>query len=250
WWAQYDGEEKVKEFFDMEEVEVYDRRTGLEEGLKLFRELICTGEGVPKNSLPGAMSQNHVRMQNAFVLGKAAMLVGVYGLQNETAKLVSEDSVLKMFYTPFIDGAKTDEQGNPIKIMITDGQDFMFIPKASKNKDLAKKFLCWISTNEMCRAYTRYTSFAAPYKYNTDNIEGISALAQCMIDETKDIVMVGHIFSENPIVNQLRLLVWGSNSSPYDKMVLNNITPREALQGASDFAKGQWSNLQREFFGA
>lgn len=247
WWAQYDGYDKVKAYYDMETVEVYNQREGLKKGLEIFRELICTGEGVPKNSLDGAMSKNHIRMQNDFILGRAAMMVGVYGLQNETAQLVDEDTVLKMFYPPFIEGAKTDENGDPIRIMISEGQDFMFIPSASQNKDLAKKFLLWISTNNMCRAYTRYSSFIAPYKYDMQNIEGVSALTQSMIDVVEDVVMVGHIFSQNPIVSQLRLLVWGNNSSPYASMVVSNTTPQEAMDAAYNFAKGQWPGLCEEY---
>lgn len=252
WWAQYDGYDKVKEFFEMETVDVYseENRPGLKKALELFRELICTGQGVPKNSLKGAISKNHVLMQNDFVLGKAAMLVGVNGLQNETEKLVDPDSVFKMFYTPYIDGAKVDQEtGEPIKIGISLGQDFMFIPSASQNKELAKKFLVWISTEEMCRSYSRYSSFVAPYYYNTENIEGVSPLTQSLLDESEGIQMLGSIYSSNPIVMQLRLGIWGGNTAPYESMVVNNLTPSQALRNAESFARSQWQALQNEFFG-
>ena len=251
WWAQYDGEQKIRDFYEMETVDVYkpENRKGLEEALNLFREFVV-GEGRPINSLPQAMSKNHIMMQSDFVLGNAALLVGIYGLQNETASIIAEDTVLKMFYVPFIEGAQTDpETEKPVKIAINEGQDFMFIPSASANKDLAKEFLLWISTNDMCRSYTRYSSFAAPYKYDKTNIEGVSSLTQCLIDETEDLVILGHMLSSNPIVNQLRLLPWGSNTNPYENMILNGARPREVLETAYTYAKGQWGPLQDEFFG-
>ena len=246
WWAQKDGEAKLKEFYEMETVDVYNQRPGLESALNEFRSLICTGEGVPKNSLDGAMSKNHIRMQNDFILGKAAMMVGVYGLQNETKDLIDENTVLKMFYPPFIDGAQVDENGNPVKIMVTQGQDFLFIPSASKNKDLAKKFLLWISTNDMCRTYTRYSSFLSPYDYDMDNIEGVSALTQSIIDASKDIKMVGPILSSNPIVNQLRLHVWGGLTAPYADMVVKNLTPKQAISNAAAYANSLWDAIRKE----
>lgn len=248
WWAQLDGEEKLKEFYEMETVEVYapNARPGLKKALELFRELICTGTGVPKNSLDGAMSKNNIRMQNDFVLGKAAMMVGVYGVENETKDLIDPDTVLKMFYIPYIDGTQ-EKDGKPIKIMALEGQDFMFIPSASKNKELAKKFLLWISTERMCREFTRTTSFAAPFKYDRDNIEGVSALTQSMMDASEDIVMVGHSFSSNPIVNQLQLFVFGANWPPYADMVTKNMTPQEVLETAYSTAKAKWGPLSEQF---
>ena len=250
WWAQYDGYDKVKAFYDMETVDVYRQREGLKKALDLFREFSVTGEGVPKNAMNQAMSMNHVRMQNAFILNKAVFMVGVYGLQNETKKLITEDQVLRMIYPPFIEGAKkkagTDDYE---KIMISEGQDFMFVPAKSENKDLAKKFLLWISTNDMCREYTKHASFLAPYKYDMDNIEGVSRLSQDQIDVFKEIRMTGHIFSQNPIVSQLQLLAWGNNTSPYAEMVLSNLSSTEAINRAASFAESQWSALQEKYFG-
>ena len=84
------------------------------------------------------------------------MLSGYYGIINETASYIDPDCDLKVFF-PAIEGAKTDENGNPIIINIADSSkcDFMFISKASTVKDYAKKFLVWISGRDCASAYIK-----------------------------------------------------------------------------------------------
>ena len=237
WWAQYDGAEKIKAFYDPESAEVYKDRTGLKEALEIFRNLICTGEGEPKNSLQGAMSKNNILMQNDFVQGKAAMLVGVYGVLNETASIIPDDFDMRMFM-PYIEEAQKDADGNPINIIICTDFDFMFIPKASTNKDYAKKFLLWISTQDMAAAYLKYTNSLSSFECDTSKVEGLSSLTQSIVENSKDMeIVIGT--SDNPLTQSGKIVVWPAGE-PYTSMVLKNKTPSEVITEQYQYVASRW----------
>ena len=255
WWGQYDGQEALEEFYAMETVDVFkpENRQGLEKALEIFQEFSCSGEGTPINALDGCMSKNHLTMQRDFVMGKAAMQAGVYGLVNETKEIIDpEKTVLRFFYAPFVDGAKVDEEtGEPIKISVNLGQDFAYVPAKSHNIDLAKKFILWTSTQDMCRLYSQSTAFPAPYYADYSNIEGADKITQDILDATQEAVIVGYTNTTNPISNQERLNIWTGTGDPYQDMVLNNTSPKTVLQRCYDYVNTDeiWGAYWEEFFG-
>ena len=243
WWAQYDGAEKIKSFYDPQSAETYKDRKGLEEALNVFRNLICTGEGEPKNSMQGAMSKNNILMQNDFVQGKAAMLVGVYGVLNETSAIVPEDFDMRMFM-PYIDGAKKGENDKPINIIVYTDFDFMFIPKASQNKDYAKKFLLWISTQDMAAAYLKYTNSLSSFACDTANVEGLPSLTQSIVENSKDMeIVIGT--SDNPLTQSGKIVVWPAGE-PYTSMVLKNKTPKEIIEEQYQYVAARWDTWEED----
>lgn len=243
WWAQYDGEAKVKAFYDPASAEVYKEREGLKKALEIFRNLICTGEGTAKNSLSGAMSKNHILMQNDFVQGKAALLVGVYGVQNETAEIIDDDFDMRMFM-PYIDGAKKDADGKNINVMVCTDFDFMFIPKASENKEYAKKFLLWISTQDMAQAYLKYSGSISPFKCDTSTVEGLTTLGRSIADNSQNMqVIIG--MSDNLIAQSGKIVMWPAGE-PYTSMVLKNKTPSEVINEQYQYVLSQWDTWKHD----
>ena len=249
WWAQYDGEDKINEFYQMESPDVYKNREGLKKALEIFRQLICTGEGTTKNSLPKAMSKNHIMMQNDFVLGRAAMLVSMGGVYNETKDIIDEEFEMDMFPTPYIDGAKKDENGNYIDVAMATDFDFMIIPKEAENKELAKKFLLWVSTEEMAKAYLQHTGTTmSTFKFDfseVDSIPGLPEMSKSMvraIAKTKTLICS----SDNPLVESGRLTTWAGTGAPYTTMVLDNKSPTEILNMGYDFASVNWDTYRKE----
>lgn len=246
WWAQYDGIEKVTSFFDPAGPEVYlpENREGLKKALDIFRSLVCSGEGVPKNALPQAMSKNHILMQNDFVQGKAAMLVGVYGVQNETAAIIPEDFDMRMFM-PSIEGAKT-ENGKVINVNLSTDFDFIFIPKAisEENKKYAKKFLLWISTQDMAEAWLKYTNSMSPFKCDNESVQGLSSLTKSIVENSKDLhVILGT--SDNPLTQSGKIVPWPAGE-PYSRMILENQTSNAALKDQFNYVNEHWNEWKKD----
>ena len=183
------------------------------------------------------MSKNNILMQNDFVQGKAAMLVGVYGVLNETASIIPDDFDMRMFM-PYIEEAQKDADGNPINIIICTDFDFMFIPKASTNKDYAKKFLLWISTQDMAAAYLKYTNSLSSFECDTSKVEGLSSLTQSIVENSKDMeIVIGT--SDNPLTQSGKIVVWPAGE-PYTSMVLKNKTPSEVITEQYQYVASRW----------
>lgn len=246
WWAQYEGADYIQDFYKNPSAEKYQNREGLKKALEVFENLICTGEGKAKNSLEGAMGKNHLLMQNDFVQYKCAMVSGYYGIINETKDYIDPDCNLKVFF-PAIEGAKTDENGNPEIITVSDASkcDFMFISKASQVKDYAKKFLVWISNRDCASAYIKYTGGGSPYAYNEDKLEGISTLLRSVLDMGKQSnFKVVDISSDNPITTIGKITMWPAGE-PYTDMLLNNRSPSASIKNQFNYVSGNWTEWEK-----
>ncbi len=244
WANQYDGAEAVRDFYVNPSPDKYKTREGTKKALQIFQNLICSGEGTAINSIPGAMGKNHLLMQNDFVLGKAAMVSGAYGIVNETAAIIDPDARLKMFW-PHIEGAQTAEDGEPMIVGCGNEFDFMFIAKNSKVKDYAKKFLLWISTQDMASAYIRYTNGGSPYKHNPDKLGTLHSLTQSMLDHTNDhfISVIGT--SEHPITQYGKITFWPCGE-PYTQMLTQNMTPTQVINQNYNYVKSNWSTWEKD----
>lgn len=246
WWAQYEGEEYIADFYKNPSPEKYQNREGLKKALQVFENLICTGEGKPKNSMEGAMGKNHLLMQNDFVQYKCAMLSGYYGIINETASYIDPDCDLKVFF-PAIEGAKTDENGNPIIINIADSSkcDFMFISKASTVKDYAKKFLVWISGRDCASAYIKYTGGGSPFAYDEEKLGEIPTLLRSVLDMGKQPnFKVVDITTDNAIAKIGKIVMWPAGE-PYTAMVNNNKSPAASIRDQYDYVLENWTAWEK-----
>lgn len=244
-WGQVEGEEKLNEFWQAESPEIYKDMPGLQRGLEIFRELICTGEGVPKNSLDGAMSKNHIFSQNDFVQGKAAMLINIGGVYNETKKTIPDDFDMRMFPYPYVEDAKKDENGDYININVATDFDFICIPKTAKNKEYAKKFLCFISTNEAAQIYTKYTGGPSPFVYDMTHIEGLDGFIQSIMEASQNVRCVMAI-SENPLVEAGKINVFPSTGVPYGDMIQKNLKVSTILTTNYNYAVANWNNWKAD----
>ncbi len=247
WANQIDGPEKLKDFYVNPSADKYkpENRQGLKKALQTFERMICSGEGEPINSIDGAVSKNHLLMQNDFVLGRAAMVSGVYGLVNETKDIIDPDCNLRIFF-PAIEGAHTAEDGTPLNIGCGTEFDFMFIAKASKVKDYAKKFLLWISTKDMASAYIRYTHGGSPFVHNPETLGELDTLTRDMVNMASAdnwVTVVGT--SEHPITQYGKITVWPMGE-PYSTMVLQNWSAQKVLDEQYKYVVSNWSTWEHD----
>ena len=224
WWAQYEGAENYNKFFTYSSPDVFAQRGRLE-ALKVFEKLVVGTGGEPKNSYDGAMSDSHILSQMAFLQGKAAMIPMGGWMETEMKKTLPDRFEMAMMPTPFIDGAKTDANGNPIQVNCSSAGDFFVLPKNAPNKEGAKKFLKFINTREMCYEYTRRTGVMRPFNYKPSEIPNLqaTAFAKSCLDIYENSVTL-YQFSDSPLFWLNYCNKWAGIGAPYGRMVQDNET--------------------------
>lgn len=185
WWAQIQGvdvpniedEGSWYDFWDFgapdyDNADVY-KQTGIWKALDILRELVVdTNTKDWKNSPANLNGQDTTDAERLFVEGNAAMIFCGSWLENEMRDFLPDDFVMKMMPTPVAEGAQINpETGEAYVINNTNAGDIMFIPAAAPNKELAKKFLAFISTEEMMMDFTYHTKMIRPYKYDPLEID-------------------------------------------------------------------------------
>lgn len=246
-WSSMDGREAIEKFYEAESPEIYKDRPGVLRGLEIFRELVCTGEGVPKNSLDGAMGKNYILSQNDFVQGRAAMYICASGIYNETKDIVPDDFDMRVFPFPLPNDAKKDENGNFLRYMVVGMEyfDFMCIPAKATNKELAKKFLLWVSTEKMGQLQLRYSQSISPFQCDNSAVE-VNGYTKSILDnmeKTKAEYILG--VSDNPLVESGKIrFIPGIDAFTY--MILKNYRPKQCLSESYNYAVTEWNNWKEE----
>ena len=272
WWAQYEGVETFREFFnygaplnedgtfkfendetvatDYGSPEVYTQE-GRVKALEVFSNLIVNKDSdFPKNSIPGAVGTGYTMAQLAFINGKAAMMPNGAWLESEMDGLIPEGVEIRMMQTPFIAGAKVDAEGNPIPVNASQAGDFMCVPKDAENKEAALKFVEYVNTREACETFTRITGGLRPFQYLDDlNLDemNLSGFSKSCIEVYKNSTTVYH-YSTNPIGWTGKLGKWPDVSSPYNKLIseYDTASPESICKACCTYAYEEWWNAYNE----
>lgn len=186
WWAQaqgldvsnYEGEGTFFDFFNYgnttdgltEQQTVSSsvfNQSGLIKAHETLQSIMVNEETKAyKNSDPKAQSMQATDVQNAFVAGKYAVMGGSSWLAYEMRDFLDTDKDGKQDvnfeYRPI--PALDDYTGNQLTFCKIG--DIMYVPKAAKNKDLAKKFLVFLSSEENNMKFTKQTGSIKPFQYN------------------------------------------------------------------------------------
>ncbi len=243
WWAQYEGAERYSEFFKYETVEGFQQEGRLK-ALEVFENLVVGTDGVPKNSYSGAMGDSHILSQMAFLQGKAAMIPMGSWMETEMRKSIPEGFEMLMMPTPFINGAKTDSDGNPIQINASQAGDFFIVPKNAPNLEGVMKFLKFIHTKDMTLLYTQKTGSARPFEYNPLEVDGLSDFQKSCLEIYENSVTV-YEFSQSVLAWQNLVSKWPGTGTPYSRMILDNEKASDLYAEMNSYVSQKWSEWQQ-----
>ena len=169
WWAQaqgVEGDNNWFDFWDFNSADVY-KQEGIAKSLDVVKQLLVDDKGQWKNSLDKPDGKSSTDAETSFVKGDTAMIFCGSWLENEMKDFTPKGFKMKMMPTPLIDGAQVNpETGKPYTINNANAGDVMFIPKEAPNKELAIKFLQFITTEEMMLEFTKLTGMMRPYEYD------------------------------------------------------------------------------------
>lgn len=206
WWAQYSGVDKWQDFFQFESADVF-KDEGRVKALEAFKKLLVDENGEWTNSVSAPMGRDHMEAAQQFVKGEAAMTPTGSWIETEIGEFLPEDFNMAIMPTPVIEGAQTDENGNPIQVCNTEAGDFACIPKNADNVEAAKAFLAFMNQPKYVEMFTKTTGMPRPFNYKPSTIEGITDFTKSCMTYYEDSVKMWRV-SDSPIYFYAGIGIW------------------------------------------
>ncbi len=231
WWAQYEGLDGMKTFFEFASPEVFQQEGKLR-ALEAFEALI----GDQSNSTDGVNSLIHTQAQMQFLNGFAAMIPNGLWIEKEMEAALPKGFEMKMMPIPTIEGAKEPNINNSML------GDFIVIPKLAKNKDVAKDFLRFMALDENLLQYTKDTGTPRPFKYNPMTIEGLSPFVKSALEIWQNSTNF-YIISKNPLYYSVYVSTFPKSGAPYGDIYLGDETAQSVWQGDYQYVKSRWEEF-------
>lgn len=246
WWAQYEGVEEQRKFYDFESPEVF-LQEGRAKALDLWQRLLVADNGAVKNSITGAEGLDHNAAQNEFAKGNAAFVVTGAFLKNEIRDITDETFHYKMMSVPMISGAKNENA-----VLNTEAGTFACIPKKAKNTELAKAFLAYMNQPKWIEKFTYYSGQMRPFNYKPTTIDGLHEYTKsvCALFESSDLLIR---VSDSAIFNYADVKEWVKYSSASLYALLkgpNKHSASEVCNNMYNYAVTEWSNYEKKATGS
>jgi N-acetylglucosamine transport system substrate-binding protein len=241
WWGEVEGEANWKTFWEFGSPEVFNQ-AGRLACLQGFYDLICDG-GKPKNSIEGASSKTFMQAQISFINSESAMIPNGTWLENEVKSTLPEGFKMALMETPHVSGAKKDSSGNVIKTNVNSAGDFMVVPVKAAHKDVAKKFLTFISGKEANESFTKNAGGFRPFKYSVSSLEGISDFTKscaAIFDNSTNLFKV----SNNSMYYLNLVNDWPGYGSPYARMIQDDDKPADVMSNIHTYVADHWTSFQ------
>lgn len=231
WWAQIEGLDGMKEFYEFGSPEVF-KQEGKLKALQAFELLI----GDQSNSMNGVNGLIHTNSQMYFINGIAAMIPNGIWIESEMQHVIPDGFRMKMMQTPTLEGAKEPLINNPQL------GDFIVVPKHAKNLELAKDFLRMMATDEALMLYTKLTGTPRPFKYDPTQIEGLSEFVLSALEIWKNSKPL-YAISKNPMYFANDLNTFPRSGAPYGEIYLGDTTAEEVWQKDYEYVVSRWDEF-------
>lgn len=259
WISQYAGVENMEKFYALESPEVYALEDN-EEG-SLYTPKKAALENLLKFFLPleeGGYAANNSRTtsngaaQLAILEGDCAMMLNGSWFYNEM-KRVWEDERIGIFAIPEM----SDANGNVLRaannpetngrVLTADYGAYYFIPTNAPQKEVAKDFLLYLSSEEACTIYTQYANTIRPFIYNvgeeTDLYKNITNFGKSVLKIADEYTLYA------PVSNSIVALKGHGGLWPRGTRVESEITQKNGDQNAENwlnkdylFASQSWDS--------
>lgn len=231
WWAQIDGLDGIKEFYEFDSPEVY-KSEGKLRALEAFETLI----GDQSNSVNGVNGLIHTQSQLQFINGFAAMIPNGIWIETEMSKVTPSNFRMKMMQTPTLEGAVETKLNNP------QIGDFIVVPKNAPNVELAKKFLILMARDEQLIQFTKDTGTPRPFNYDPTQIEGLSEFSMSALEIWKESKGI-YAISKNPMYFSNDVNVFPESGVPYGDIYLGDTTAEEAWTSDYNYVVRRWDEF-------
>lgn len=253
WWGQLAGRDAIKEFCKFSSPDNFDASRNTTYGM--LKTATNAWYSIFKNKAYSIDGTTNHDAQNAFALGKAAMMINGDWVYNEilNLKLNNADKFeLGYMKTPVIDGAKECD------VTYTIGEDqYIAIPNSSTKKDMAKDFIKLMISDWGCNVFA-------------DQAHGILAYSGSLSASTDDKFMKGALsqraqyttaFTDYPPVASIatpqkstamlnlndKVNFWGTSAArPYLKLIIDDKTIEEVFNNVKSTVSQSWDSWKKD----
>ena len=185
WWAQrqgvdtphqYTSEGSYYDFWKYDSADIF-KQTGLQDALGTIKDLLVKN-GQFVNSFPSVGSMTIKNAQQAFAEGKALFcLTGDFFEKEYKSFIDASGQDFRMMRVPSIDGAELNDQGKVKDLSFLNISSCAYVPKNSANKELAKEFLVYTSSEDVCKQISMMTGAIRPFAYDARTATGYSEMS-------------------------------------------------------------------------
>ena len=184
WWAQRQGvdnpnqyptEGSYYDFWKYDSPNIF-KQTGLQDALGTIKDLLIKN-GQFVNSYPSVGSMTIKNAQQAFAEGKALFcLTGDFFEKEYKSFIDASGQDFRMMRVPSVDGAEQVE-GKVKDLSFINISSCAYVPNKAANKDLAKEFLIYTSSESVCKQISMMTGAIRPFDYDARTASGYSELS-------------------------------------------------------------------------
>lgn len=262
WITQYEGVKNMDKFHEYSSIETYaveDNEHGsvgtakglaLENLVKFFLPMKEGGYAYDESR-----TTNNTDAQCKIIEGSAAMMLNGSWFENEM-QLYLQDENIGLFAIPEMSDAvgtllrsSTFESTDNKRVLSADYGAYYFIPTMAPNKEDAKDFLLYLSSEEACALYTQYSNAVRPFIYDTSES---SELYGKVGSFGKTILSIADKFEIYSAASQSELALKGKGGLwPRGTRVESEIAavgssknPKDYLDKDYLFVKNNWSDWQ------
>ena len=184
WWAQYqgvyeentlnvqEGDGSFYDYWNMTDVDVLNQK-GIQVGIDTLQSLFVDLTAKTWKNVSDKVPSYYVKQaEKAFAEGEAAMLLGASFMYAEVANYLDGKTV-KMMSMPTIENAAKNADGSTMNINYYTSEDFMIVPAAATNKDLAKEFLAYLCNEKYLLNFTQETGTLRPFSYDAAKLNAL-----------------------------------------------------------------------------
>lgn len=231
WWAQSEGRSGINDFLSMSSPEVYHQQGRLS-ALQTFADLV----GDKTNSIDDAIEADDAKALSMFLDSKAAMMLGGSWFKCQAGK-IPDGVKLGFMQFPAVEEAKEPD------LNVSAAGGFAVIPVMSGNKDLAKDFLIFMSTDKMLQLYTSITSTPRPFNYEVSNMNKLDDFDKEIINTWQSGNNM-YFFSDSPLYYNV-FSDWPESGAPLMQILMGKTTPQEAFDDNYNYVCDNWENAKK-----
>lgn len=234
WWAQLSGTEFFSEYTKLESSDVFNPTTypGHYKALEAWANLVAKN---PQYSVEDSVGKQYMAAQMDFLNGFAAMIPNAQWLEMEMFSNIDPNKIeMDIMPAPLMANAKTDTEGNPIRVNYTVGAgDSIIIPAKAPNKALAKKFLLFLAKDENMKIFTEKTNgvlLGMDYSNVDFSESNLSTFSQSIIEINKNSQKF-NLYSNSLMKLEGKVgLEWPPQNLQYYATLFNHYNNRDYLE--------------------
>lgn len=262
WMTQYEGVKNMDKFHEYSSIETYAVTDNKDGSIGTAKQLAL--QNLVKFFMPikeGGYAYNESRTINntdaqcKIIEGSAAMMLNGSWFENEMQLYLRGENIGIFAIPEMSDEAgtilrsATFESTDNKRVLSADYGAYYFIPSMAPNKEDAKDFLLYLSSEEACALYTQYSNAVRPFIYDTSES---SALYGKVGSFGKTVLKIADQFEIYSAASQSELALKGkANLWPRGARVESEITavgsskdPIYYLEKDYLFVKNNWADWQ------